>query len=104
MKQPSAILEPKTFEPKIFTEIFEEIRREILTAVSDKLDGAKLEKLLKNLCKKTRDEQIKFLQKDIVFNFDALRIILEIISRDLFAAEKLKISNDVAEKIKTQEF
>ncbi|MBU1089983.1 hypothetical protein KKF38_04305 [Patescibacteria group bacterium] len=104
MKQLSAILDSKTFEPKIFTEIFEEIRREILTAVSDKLDGAKLEKLLKNLCKKTRDEQIKFLQKDIVFNFDALRIILEIISRDLFAAEKLKISNDVAEKIKTQEF
>ncbi|MFH1546168.1 MAG: hypothetical protein ABIE14_02230 [Patescibacteria group bacterium] len=104
MKQLSAILDSKTSEPKTSTEIFEEIRCEILTAISDKPDGAKLEKLLENLCKKTRDEQIKFLQKDIVFSFDALWIILEIISRDLSAAEKLKISNEVAEKIKAQKF
>ncbi len=98
MKQLSVIS-----ESEIFTQTFGEARCKISVTLGNP-NEAKLEKLLRNLCEKTRDEQIKFLQEKGVLDFDALRIALEIIFRDLFAAEKLKIFNEVAGKIGTKKF
>ena len=98
MKQLSVIS-----ESEIFTQTFGEARCKISMTLGNP-NEAKLEKLLRNLCEKTRDEQIKFLQEKGVLDFDALRIALVIIFRDVFAAEKLKISSEVIKKINAEKF